>query len=378
MNRVIPALDKHLGIDTKSQHQFIENYVLELMDRKMRSAKNYKEDLIKDPDLISYRQYKGEFFLYSMLGMYAIAIQTHIPHINRGRGFAKCVESYKGFPLEKGNEFIHYLICVCIILRGPNKKAEFPFILLPKYKEKKKLDNELKHVKILKTHMSRYILSIPAIKDKLEMKRKFLMDNLDQLEKEMAYDYRQWTTFLPPLVNFDIDKLVEPNKDFEKLLTNSLNDKRLEENVKYITKLLTSIRSFSLSIQEDIQRVIDSRPSDSLFLKSQDGSTIFLENACCNETNDSPYNYFIEHEKSPDIKKHNETVIRLSNIYENYKKLLNVSLLFSNENTRLEKLSISDEFTENSIYLAFIKYCKINRDTILPEELQELCHSNVS
>ena len=91
-----------------------------------------------------------------------------------------------------------------------------------------------------------------------------------------------------------------------------------------------------------------------------------------------PYNYFIEHEKNPDIKKHNEAVFRLSNIYENYKKLLNVSLLFSSENTRLEKLSISNEFTENSIYLAFIKYCKINTNTILPEELQELCHSNVS
>ena len=37
----------------------------------------------------------------------------------------------------------------------------------------------------------------------------------------MAYDYRQWTTFLPPLVNFDIDKLVEPNKDFEKLSSTS-------------------------------------------------------------------------------------------------------------------------------------------------------------
>ena len=233
-------------------------------------------------------------------------------------------------------------------------------------------------MKILKAHMKKTILNIPAIKDKLEMKRKFLMDNLDQIEKEIVYDYKQWTTFLPPLINFNMDKLVEPNKDFETLLTKSLNDKRLEENVKYITKLLTSIRSFSLSIQEDIQRVIDSRPSDSLFLKSQDGSTIFLENACCNETNDSPYNYFIEHEKSPDIKKHNETVIRLSNIYENYRKLLNVSLLFSNENTRLEKLSISDEFTENSIYLAFIKYCKINTNTILPEELQELCHNNVS
>jgi hypothetical protein len=378
LNRVIPALDRHLGIDTKSQHQFIENYVLELMDKKMKSAKKYKEDLENDPNLISYRNYQGEFFLYSMLGMYAIAIQTHMPHISRGRGFSKCVESYKGFPLEKGDDFLHYLICVCIILRGPNKKAEFPFILLPKYKEKKKLDNELKHVKFLKSHMKKTILSIPAIKDKLEMKRKFLMDNLDQVEKEMVYDYRQWSTFLPPLVNFNMDKLVEPNKDFETLLTKSLNDKRLEENVKYTTKLLTSIRSFSLSIQEDIQRVIDSRPSDSLFLKSQDGSTIFLENACCNETNDSPYNYFIEHEKSPDIKKHNETVIRLSNIYENYRKLLNVSLLYSPENTRLEKLSISDEFTENSIYLAFIKYCKINTQTILPEELQELCHSNVS
>ena len=105
----------------------------------MKSAKKYKDDLENDPNLISYRNYQGEFFLYSMLGMYAIAIQTHRPHISRGRGFSKCVESYKGFPLEKGDDFLHYLICVCIILRGPNKKAEFPFVLLPKYKEKKKL-----------------------------------------------------------------------------------------------------------------------------------------------------------------------------------------------------------------------------------------------
>ena len=65
-----------------------------------------------------------------------------------------------------------------------------------------------------------------------------------------------------------MDKLVEPLKIL-KHCSKSLNDKRLEENVKYITKLLASIEVF-IKYSKDIQRVIDSRPSDSLFLKSQD------------------------------------------------------------------------------------------------------------
>ena len=83
----------------------------------------------------------------------------------------------------------------------------------------------------------------------------------------------------------------------------SFSDKNLEENNNYILTLISKIRTFSLSVQEDIQRIISERPVDSLFLKSQDGSTVFLENACCNETNDSPYKYFIDNQKNQDIKK---------------------------------------------------------------------------
>ena len=378
MKKVIPALDMHLGINTSPSHQFIENYVIDLMDKKLTSASGYEKQLKVNPDLKTYKKYKGEFFLYSLLGMYAVAIQTQIPHINRGTGFSKCVESFKGFPLDKGNDFLHYLICVCIILRGPNKKAEFPFVLLPKYKEKKKLENELKHVKILKSFISDKILSIPAIKDKLQSKIEFLQDNVYQIEQEMHFDYKNWTTFLPPLVEFNIEKLISPNKDFENILMKSFSDKNLEENNNYILTLTSKIRTFSLSVQEDIQRIISERPVDSLFLKSQDGSTVFLENACCNETNDSPYKYFIDNQKNQDIKNHNEEVFKLSNIYNNYKKLLKVQLLYSPENTRPVKLTMTKDFTENTIYLAFIKYCKFNSNTILSEELRDLCHTNIS
>ncbi|RZD40917.1 MAG: hypothetical protein CXT73_05910, partial [Methanobacteriota archaeon] len=378
MDKVIPALDVHLGINTSSNHQFIKNYVLKLMDDEMINKKSYTKALEKDPTKDTYKHYQGKFFLYSLLGMYCIAVQTHIPHINRGKGFSKCVENFKGFPLDKGDNFLHYIICVGIILRGPNKKAEFPFILLPKYKEKKKLDNELKHVKVLKNHMVENILSIPAIKDKLKSKKKYLEQNINQLEKNIVFDYKKWTTFVPPLIEFTIDKLTSPNKDFKSILMKSFSDKRPEISQIHILTLLTKIRKFSLSVQEDIQRIINSRPKDSLFLKSQDGSTIFLENACCNETNDSPYNYFIQNEKNEDIKNHNETVFKLSNIYNEYQRLLQVQLLFSTENTRQEKLTLSTDFTENTIYLAFMKYCKFNTNTILSEELQELCHTNVS
>ena len=102
----------------------------------------------------------------------------------------------------------------------------------------------------------------------------------------------------------------------------------------------------------------------------------FLENACCNEGDMNTNNYFEEKESS--IKKHNNTLYELENLYNKYKNLHKPVKYSIKENTKIVFPKISNEFSESTIYLAFIKYCKFNSGIVLNEELQGICLNNNS
>lgn len=384
IQKLLPGIDNHLGIDTSSQYKFISKNVLYLMEKKLEKEKTWiteNNDELKDlkdkEKKKKYSKHKIDFYCKTLIGLYLIAIQTNFPHIKKGKGFTGCVEAFTGWPIGKGDEFITYIVCSFIVIRGSGK-AQNIWQGLPKYKKDKKDKAEKKYVEKLKKHMKKYIMKLDDVKDKIQKKIEFLKDNKQETKVSESFDYKSWNTFLPPLIDFNLNKLTSPNSKIESIIKKSFEDTNIFKSQGYLNNITSQIQAFSLSVQEDIQRIINKQPVEDLLLKSQTGDTIFLENACCNESNDSPYEYFVNKEKNNDIADHNNKVKELTNILYNVNLLLKSNMFNSLENTRQQPLKLSNTFSEKTIYQSFITFCKFNNGLPLNNALQSFCSSNES
>ena len=97
----------------------------------------------------------------------------------------------------------------------------------------------------------------------------------------------------------------------------------------------------------------------------------FLENACCNDSNDNTYEYFANREKS--INTDNEMVRRLRNVLDDINIMTRASMLFSPKDTRVIYPELPPEFDEETIYKAFIDYCRYNSVLPISEDLRAIC-----
>ena len=384
IQKILPGIDKHLGIDVSSQYKFISKNVLHLMEKKLLKEKKWLQENDKDMENLDekekkkkYAKHKIDFYCKTLIGLYIIAIQTNIPHIKKGKGFTGCVEAFNGWPMGEGDDFLTYIVCSLIIIRGSGKVQNI-WQALPKYKKDKKDKNEQKYVEKLKKFIKKNIMKLDDVKDKLQKKVSFLKQNNVTIETVTNFDYKKWHNFLPPLIDFTLNKLTSPNEKIKNVITTSFQDNNQMKSRLYMNNLLSQIQNFSLSVQEDIQRIINKQPDEELLLKSQSGDSIFLENACCNESNDSPYEYFINKEKDNNIKDHNEKVKELQDIYDAFNNLSKSSMFNSLENTRQLKIEKSNRFSEKTIYQSFITFCKFNSDIPLNEQLQAFCSTNES
>ncbi len=86
----------------------------------------------------------------------------------------------------------------------------------------------------------------------------------------------------------------------------------------------------------------------------------FLENACCSTTNDSSnvLSYFIHKDK--EIEVYNNIVKQMALVLKDVDVISKALLFYSPINTKTVYPPLKNEFSENTIYTAFIVYCKFN------------------
>ena len=77
--------------------------------------------------------------------------------------------------------------------------------------------------------------------------------------------------------------------------------------------------------------------------------------------------------QEPSIQTHNAMVVKLSVVEEGIWQLSRAPYLYDPRDTALVYPPISDRFTENTIYRAFIRYCRFNSGIPLPDNLQMIC-----
>jgi hypothetical protein len=298
--------------------------------------------------------------MYLSLGALLIGIQVSIPSIRTRKTFPGCVRSFVGFPYDGVGDLsaLNYLCCIAYKIR---KAGADPWSGFSGEKESTIATK-------LKNAIEAYYLSNVDVMQKFKEKTDYLLSNPNEdIPKE--HDLSQWLNFLPPLVPFKLKHIENISEQFKTSFLRDLKTGSREQREKMLI-IESKIIYFSLALQEKIQKIISKKQA----LLANSVNEPFLENACCNTESrgeTTTLEYF--EKEDPDIKQFNEIVQQLSNIVYDVNHITEAPYLFSQENTKNIYPPLGDEFSEETIYKAFITFCKFNSLVSLNEDLIALC-----
>jgi hypothetical protein len=372
VSNIVTTLATNMGIlnSVEVSKDFIVKVVTELMNdiRVIEKESAYKqrerEAAKKGKKLPEYAYLYSFTLMFLTLGTYLICIQTSIPSIKTRKTFPGCVRSFSGFPFdgEGDDSSIEYLACIAFKLRNP---TTIPWNVLMRLKEEKIAIT-------IKSFITKYLLTYGDIEMRIREKNEYLQTNPDE-DIPDEHQISNWNEFLPPLKRFHIRAGLLENitNDFREKLQKDLrrgNPRQLDSLLVIESKII----SYSLMIQEEIQKIIDKKD---LLLKSS--THPFMDNACCNDNlNMTTLEYF--NNENSDILVNNSNINSLSNLLKDIRTLTESGIFLSIVNTKRkipETILFGDdyEFSEETIYKAFIEFCHFQSSLALSEDLIPFC-----
>jgi hypothetical protein len=363
MSNIINTLAENMGIYIEDQKEFIIKIALEtIQGGALVSEEDHKtrveEEAKKGRKLPPYIAIYNSTILYLTLGAYLIGIQTAIPSIKTRKTFPGCVRSFTGYPFEGSGDLstVQYVSCVAYSIRN----STHPWSTLMKMKESVVADK-------IKAFVDNYYINNSDVMQKFKDKLEYLLANPNESAIPTDYALSKWTTFMPPLIPFKLKPVSNISEEFKKdCLRNFKSGATCQREKVLIIK--SKIIFFSLALQELIQKVVDRKK----LLLTNSAKEPFLENACCSEKGTiSAIKYFIEEE--PEIVVYNKIVRDLANIIEDINAVTKAPMFFCRENSKNVYAPLSDQYNDETIYRAFITYCKFNSIIPISPELDAIC-----
>ena len=368
VSNIISSITSNMGVnlDNNGVYDFIIKVVTELMNdikviEKEGAYKEREKDAAKKgKKLPEYVFIYSSTLLYLTLGMILIGIQTSIPSIKTRKTFPGCVRSFTGYPFEgEGNTSgLDYLACVAFKQKNAHT---IPWNALSKV-------NLEKMTSTIKVFINKFLLPYSEVDQKIKDKVEYLLVNPENPDIHSEHSLSYWTNFLPPLRTFHIKNLDNVSDGFQEELINDIRS----GNPNQINKLFviqSKISQFSLAIQEEIQKIVFDKD---LLLKSS--LQPFMTNSCCNENELNALTslqYFIK--DNPNINTYNQIVRELTALLRHSQKLVESAIMNSSVDTKRIFPDISNEFSEETIYKAFISLCYFHSAIPLTEDLLTMC-----
>ena len=321
---------------------------------------NYKiKQILKNkPDKVldTYENYYNSSLLYITLGFLLIEIQTATPSVKTKKTFPNCKRSFVGYPLydDKDMGALQYISCITFKIKNSSVQ---PWSSISKIKESVIL-------KKIKIHLDNYILKNQFVQEKINNKKGYLLKNV---EEEILEDFiKGWQTFLPPIYKFPFKTVENISDSFKENLRQDVVKGNKEQFTK-INAVKGKIIAYSTAIQAMINDIIKRKAP----LLSNVYQEPFLENACCNDKNDSPFDYFNEINNLIEIynSKIKELEDILFDIETNYSK--SKMILFFKD-TRRPIIDMVEEFSEETIYKSIIKIANFTNNEAIPEHISKL------
>ncbi len=331
-----------------------------LMTEESYNKKAAKIEKEKGKPQAPYETYKNQTIIGIVGAVILVALQTIIPGMKIKKTFPGCVASFGGYPLEGGVEDtsgIKYIACVI----NKTKSSVEPWNSI------QKLTVSVLE-KRMKTILDEYIVPKNEINELYLKKREYILLNPEEFAVK-EHSISKWKQFLPPIVDINIAKSVHsvPSEHTQELI--ELIKKGHKNTHAYLNSYKMKTRENTFSIIESINDIIKNKD---VLLKTS-SKTPFVDNACCNEGENSthPISYFINEDANIDalIKRSHKNEVILRNV----KSITTADYLFNNEDTRLKRPMLPNEFHEVNIYSAFIHYCNFDNELPIPKELLSIC-----
>ena len=352
------AISGFMGIDLSNYHEFIVNNVLAVNRKNIPSEANY-EKMVKratgDKKLPPYRDAVNMNLIISTLIFILIAIQTSIPAITSKRVFPGCVKSFSGYPLESDSDKTGLIYIACIANKIKTNIEPWSSIL--------KI-NQSTIVKKMETIIEKYVIPNREIKRLIAAKIEYQMTNSDAVI-DGAVAINSWTTFLPPLNQFEIEpSRTQPIEKIDSYMQTNIGRNRSNQLKNMLS---AKIRFLAFDVFRSIERVVEkNRP-----ILSNNSGDPFLENSCCDSDNNVTIDYFIQ--EDPSIGQTLDIISVYSTALKRLDNLATASTVYSPISTKRVINRSSNIFSEATIYNGFIYYCRHHYTSESDELIKSLC-----
>ena len=349
-----------MGINISSQKDFIINNVLSLHKQIAPSQQQYDKitarALKEGKKTTSFEDQVGRPLMILTFIFIALAIQTQIPEIEVRKTFPNCVKAFSGYPLF-GDDLagITYIACIARKL----KSDIYPWSSIKQLKE----DKIVAQMKNILDNDKYKILANPSVKLKLDEKIKYNKTKRKDIKLDIEL-INKLQGFLPPLIPFTVKTFPLPEGLTGQLARHIKTGSPSQQ--EQISAIKSKIMIYGLGIQQIIQKIIEKQEP----LISSKSSVIFIENSCCNSTSINVHNYFTE--LDPSIKQFNDISKALEDILYDLKTSVTAPLFFDPLDTAFTYPELPSNFSQDTIYRAFIIFCK-SKLLQFSEELLQAC-----
>lgn len=373
IHKIVNAISSATGIAIPNQMDFIvrnvKNTLIAILPTEEEHSEKNEALEKKGKQTISYETFKNTFFLYLTLGMFIVAVQTNVPSIKTKKTFPGCSGSLDGYPLEgaSNKEFITYLACIAFKM----KTSTIPWNVLLKKKEDYIASTIFGYIES-------YLITIPEVSQKLVAKHEYLNGRTNKPPEPSSN--KKGKIRKSSADSDESDSLPSTNAvatDFHDSLLNNLKTGSFKQTDQ-IHVLQSKIIHFSYAIKKEIHEVVTDvvtknvQKQNHLNLLINHAGSLAIENTCCNEeTNNNTLQYFKN--KNDRIEHYNRLVRTYSGILSDIKYYTTACMFSSRVNTKNIFLPSSTVFSKNTIYRAFILYCKFNSLKPMPKDLIRLC-----
>ena len=360
INNIVTTMTGYMGIDLHSEREFIIQQTLALLETSVPTEEKYREKSErmfreKGKHLPPYKEVFFQTLLLLTLCYLGISIQCVIPSPKTRKTHAGCIRSFSGYPIDGDGDVSGLMYIACIAYKI--KTSIEPWNTLKSFKKEGDI------LAKMKTLMDTTILTKPLIKERLQTKRDYLRQGSaagaggEAIPENLSI--LRWDNFMPPMKS--LDNMPTPQNvasDFTNQLITDMKRGYHGQHDK-LAVLESKCQYFGLSIQQMIHHIV--KNSSPLLLNM--ASEPFLENACCNEPTDRRskrvIDYFMEREQN--IHHHNRIIGFLTKTLRDMAVMTRATMIIDNRNTRFQYPNIPASFNEQTIYRAFIHYCRMNQ-----------------
>lgn len=362
---VVRAMSGFLGIDLSESLSFIMRSTISSLTRSMPAREAYEKaaeaaERMGKKKMDSFATAYDASLLIITLCYILVAIQTSIPSLITRKTHPGCKRGtlFKntGFPLD-GSEDKSGLIYIACVANKIKSSVE-PWSAIRR-------TSESSIAKKMEATLSKIILKTVEVQDRIKEKLTYLTQ-VETGAVPVEHDIRTWINFLPTLIPVKVKGLTNVSKEFSDSLKQNLQ-RGSQAQFEKINVMRSKIIFHSLAIQEAIQEVV----SKSSAILSNSVGEPFLENSCCDDGDPNTLRYFTT--KDPKIAEYNDMVANLSNILDDLGTMARAAILFDPTDTKFRYPRLSLEFSEETIYRAFIVYCKYNNHIPISEPLRAIC-----